>query len=47
MMKKTFALLTMAVSFAASAQMTPVGLWHTIDDETNQPKGEIRITETV
>ena len=44
-MKKTFALLTMAVSFAASAQMTPVGLWHTIDDETNQPKGEIRITE--
>jgi len=45
MMKKTFSLLTMAVSFAASAQMTPVGLWHTIDDETNQPKGEIRITE--
>ena len=44
-MKKTIALLAMAVSFAASAQMTPVGLWHTIDDETNQPKGEIRITE--
>jgi uncharacterized protein (DUF2147 family) len=25
--------------------MTPVGLWHTIDDETNLPKGEVRITE--
>ena len=29
----------------AWAQMTPVGTWHTIDDVTNQPKGEVTITE--
>ncbi|MFM7698995.1 MAG: DUF2147 domain-containing protein, partial [Limnohabitans sp.] len=44
-MKKTLALLTLTWAFAAGAQMTPVGLWHTIDDETKQPKGEVRITE--
>ncbi|WP_350295364.1 DUF2147 domain-containing protein [Limnohabitans sp. Rim8] len=26
------------------AQMTPLGTWHTIDDETKKPKGEVRIT---
>ena len=44
-MKKTLALLALTWGFAASAQMTPVGLWHTIDDETKQPKGEVRITD--
>jgi len=44
MIKKFFALLCIT-SATAFAQMTPVGLWHTIDDETNQPKGEIRIVE--
>lgn len=44
-MKKTLALLALTWSFAASAQMTPVGLWHTIDDETKQPKGEVRIID--
>ena len=44
-MKKTLALLALTWGFAASAQMTPVGLWHTIDDETKQAKGEVRITE--
>ncbi|NDC60643.1 MAG: DUF2147 domain-containing protein [Betaproteobacteria bacterium] len=29
----------------AWAQMTPVGTWHTIDDETNKPKGEVTITD--
>ena len=29
---------------AAQAQMTPVGLWKTIDDKTGQAKAEIRIT---
>jgi uncharacterized protein (DUF2147 family) len=27
------------------AQMSPVGLWRTIDDDTGQPKAEVRITE--
>jgi uncharacterized protein (DUF2147 family) len=44
MKKFFFALLGMA-AMSAFAQMTPVGLWHTIDDETNQPKGEVRIFE--
>jgi hypothetical protein len=44
-MKKSLTLLALAWGFAASAQMTPVGVWHTIDDETKQPKGEVRITD--
>jgi uncharacterized protein (DUF2147 family) len=44
-MKKVISLLVVFISLSASAQMTPVGLWHTIDDETKQPKGEVRITE--
>lgn len=28
------------------AQMTPVGTWHTIDDETHKPKGEVVLTES-
>lgn len=31
-------------TLAAHAQMSPLGLWRTIDDETNQPKAEIRIS---
>ena len=44
-MKKIITLLAVFFSLGVSAQMTPVGLWHTIDDETNQPKGEVRIVE--
>ena len=40
----TTAGLLMSLSFMAFAQMTPVGLWHTIDDETGKPKAEVRIT---
>ena len=29
----------------AQAQMTPLGLWHSIDDKTGEPKGEIRIAD--
>jgi uncharacterized protein (DUF2147 family) len=32
------------LSLAAHAQMSPVGLWRSIDDATQQPKAEIRIT---
>ena len=38
-MKKIISLLAVFISLGASAQMTPVGVWHTIDDETKQPKG--------
>lgn len=31
---------------SVSAQDTPVGLWHSIDDKTGDPKAEIRIAET-
>ena len=38
-----------AVSFLLAsscfAQMTPVGTWHTIDDKTGEPKGEIQIVD--
>jgi uncharacterized protein (DUF2147 family) len=30
----------------ASAQMTPVGNWHTVDDKTGEIKSEIRIVES-
>jgi uncharacterized protein (DUF2147 family) len=36
--------LTFAAS-AAMAQMSPVGLWQTIDDKDGTPKSEIRIVE--
>ena len=44
-MKKPWIALSLMASLAAWGQMTPVGVWHTIDDETKQPKGEVRITE--
>ena len=44
-MKQTILTLTLiAGAAAASAQMTPVGLWRSIDDKTGQAKAEIRIT---
>jgi uncharacterized protein (DUF2147 family) len=33
-----------AFSVPAMAQMTPVGLWRSIDDTTEKPKAEIRIS---
>ena len=43
MYKALFALLFVATT-QASAQMTPVGLWRSIDDQTGKAKAEIRIT---
>ena len=38
--------LSAALAFAGvHAQMTPVGLWHSIDDKSGEPKGEIRIVD--
>lgn len=33
------------LSLAAHAQLSPVGLWRSIDDATQQPKAEIRIAQ--
>jgi uncharacterized protein (DUF2147 family) len=43
MKKITLLGLLTAFSGLALAQMTPLGLWHTIDDATGKPKGEVRI----
>lgn len=33
------------VSFLVAAELSPVGLWKTIDDNSGQPKGLVRIRE--
>jgi uncharacterized protein (DUF2147 family) len=49
-MKKLFTLATLATltlaATLAAAQASPVGLWKTIDDETQQEKSYVRVTET-
>ena len=45
MIKTALTLSIGLLTLAAHAQMSPVGLWRSIDDETNQPKAEIRITQ--
>ncbi|MBU1360427.1 MAG: DUF2147 domain-containing protein [Gammaproteobacteria bacterium] len=46
-MKRAFAFLALSAACGLSfAQMSPVGLWRSIDDETGQPKAEIRIVES-
>lgn len=44
-------ILTAAVvssaTVASFAQMTPLGIWHTIDDKTREIKSEIHITEAM
>ncbi|MBB1328995.1 DUF2147 domain-containing protein [Pseudoalteromonas sp. SR43-7] len=37
---------TILASQSALAAMTPVGLWKTIDEDTNQAKSYVRITQT-
>ena len=46
-MKTLIATLSLALAtFAAQAQMTPVGLWKTIDDDGKTEKSLVRLTET-
>ena len=45
-MKTIIATLLLAAAGSALAQATPVGLWKTIDDETQQAKSYVRITES-
>ena len=44
MSKHAWAWTLALLGLSAHAQMSPVGLWRTIDDETKQPKAEIRIS---
>ena len=45
-MRTVLLLLTMTLAaWPSLAQMTPVGLWHSIDDKTDKAKAEIRIRE--
>ncbi|MEK0417738.1 MAG: hypothetical protein RI949_1744 [Pseudomonadota bacterium] len=39
-------ILLWAMAGSALAQATPVGLWKTIDDDTNQEKSHVRISES-
>ena len=45
MIKTVLTLSLGLLSLAAHAQNSPVGLWRTIDDESKQPKAEIRISQ--
>ena len=44
-MRKLFAMGLLALTASAQAQMTPVGLWQSIDDGNGQPKAEISIAQ--
>ncbi len=44
-MKPLIAAALLAATTLAQAQMTPVGLWRTIDDSTGQAKAEISIKD--
>jgi len=46
MLKISLALIAIVVHTAAVAQATPIGLWKTIDDETQKEKSLVRIAET-
>ena len=39
------AIVLMAIAGPALAQMSPLGLWRSIDDKSGEPKAEIRIVE--
>ena len=46
-MKNTLTLLVLSLMAAgASAQMSPVGTWHSIDDKTKELKSELVLTES-
>ncbi|MFY8104662.1 MAG: DUF2147 domain-containing protein [Ramlibacter sp.] len=44
-MNKLLMALALGAAGTAWAQMTPVGVWHSIDDKTGETKAEIRLTE--
>jgi len=44
MYRSLIAIVLGVLAFPVLAQMTPVGVWRSIDDKTGQPKAEIRIS---
>ncbi len=44
-MRKTLAMAVLLACTGAQAQMTPIGLWQSIDDGNGQPKAEISIAQ--
>jgi len=44
-MRKLFAVSLLALAASAQAQITPIGLWQSIDDGNGQPKAEISIAQ--
>jgi uncharacterized protein (DUF2147 family) len=44
MYRSIIAIVFGALALPVLAQITPVGVWRTIDDKTGQPKAEIRIS---
>ena len=40
------AIILIAFSLPAAAQMNPVGHWQTVDEKTQQPKSQVHITES-
>ncbi|MEO7107117.1 MAG: DUF2147 domain-containing protein [Rhodoferax sp.] len=46
MLRSVIAVLVCGFSVSAMAQMSPVGVWQTIDDKDGSVKSEIRIIET-
>jgi uncharacterized protein (DUF2147 family) len=45
-LSRVVAIGLVAFSGVASAQMTPVGTWRSIDDQTKEPKAQVVITES-
>ena len=45
MNKALAAIVFMSIAAPALAQMSPVGLWRSFDEKTNEPKSEVRISE--
>lgn len=39
------AIVFSAIALPALAQMTPVGVWRSLDEKTSEPKSEVRIVE--
>jgi uncharacterized protein (DUF2147 family) len=42
--KNCLSIAAMLVSFGLAAQTTPVGTWHSVDDETGKPSAEIQLS---
>ena len=40
------AIILIAFSLPAEAQMNPVGHWQTVDEKTQEPKSQVRIAES-